>query len=70
MPGLTLPSEDDCIIMRRADYKNVNIVERSLSPKVGPEPVPVTLRVSRAKAPVPGGDIRELGAIIEGFGFR
>ena len=29
-----------------------------------------TMKVNKAKGPIPGGDIRELAAIIEGFGFK
>ena len=47
------------------------IFQKTVAPgTVGTQPIEVTLQVDRAKAPVPGGDIRELGAIIEGFGFR
>jgi hypothetical protein len=47
------------------------IFQKTVAPGVlGPEPVKVTLRVNKVKAPVPGGDIRELGAIIEGLGFK
>ena len=37
---------------------------------VSPGPVTVTLRVSKPKPPDPQGDARELGAVIEGFGFK
>jgi hypothetical protein len=47
------------------------IFQKTIAPgALGPEVVHVTLRVNKAKAPVPGGDIRELGAIIDGLGFK
>ncbi len=47
------------------------VFQKTVQPgMLGPQPVAVTLRVNKTKAPVPGGDIRELGAIVEGLGFR
>jgi hypothetical protein len=47
------------------------VFQKTIAPgALGSELVRVTLRVNKAKAPVPGGDIRELGAIIEGLGFK
>jgi hypothetical protein len=47
------------------------VFQKSVPPgTVTPGPINVTLRVNRAKPPVPNGDIRELGALVEGFGFR
>jgi len=47
------------------------IFQKTIPPgALGPEPVHVTLRVNKTKGPVPGGDIRELGAIVEGVGFK
>jgi len=54
-------------------YKHAGafVLDKTVPPgMLSPGPVQVTLRVSKAKPPVPGGDIRELGAIIEGFGFK
>lgn len=47
------------------------ILQKNVPPgMVGPDPLHVTLRVNKTKAPVPGGDVRELGAVIEGLGFK
>jgi hypothetical protein len=47
------------------------IFEKTVQPgMLSPGPVAVTLRVNKAKPPVPGGDARELGAVIAGFGFK
>ncbi len=47
------------------------IFEKTVPPgMLSPGPVAVTLQVSKAKPPVPNGDVRELGAIVEGFGFK
>ena len=47
------------------------IFEKTVQPGMcAPGPVAVTLRVNKAKPPVPGGDARELGAVIAGFGFK
>src|SRR5258707_12887822 len=45
--------------------------EKTVPPgMVGPGSVKVTLRVNKAKGPIPGGAARELAAITEGFGSK
>ena len=47
------------------------VFEKTVPPgALTPGPVAVTFSVSKAKPPDPKGDVRELGAIIEGFGFK
>jgi hypothetical protein len=47
------------------------IFEKTVPPGMAPPgPITVTMRVDKAKPPVNGGDARELGAIIEGLGFK
>jgi hypothetical protein len=47
------------------------VFEKTVQPgMLTPGPVSVTLAVSKAKPGDPKGDVRELGAIVEGFGFK